>query len=55
MAVCGLSALDARLLEDDLALAVDLLGVEGGAEGHVGEELDGRLDRIRGHDEVEVV
>ena len=46
--------LDIGLLEDDLALAVDLLGVEGGAERHVGQRLDGRLERLRGHDDVEV-
>jgi hypothetical protein len=40
--------------EDDLTLALDFLGVEGGAEGHVGEGLDGRLERIRGHHDVEV-
>ena len=46
--------LDARLLEDDLALALDLLGIERRAEGHVGEQLDGGLDRVRRHDDVVV-
>ncbi len=49
----GIVLLDARLLEDHLALPDDLLGGEGGAKGHVGEELDAGRGGLGGQDQIE--